>query len=99
VTHSVLAVLADRAVRMFPRLAPLNIVRSWAALRVMPEDKFPIYDQSLECPGAFVAACHSGVTLAANHALTLAPMIAKGELSAPIFQSFSSRRFHVQKAA
>ena len=99
VTHSVLAVLADRAVRMFPRLAPLNIVRSWAALRVMPEDKFPIYDQSLECPGAFVAACHSGVTLAANHALTLAPMIAKGELPAHIFQSFSSRRFHVQKAA
>jgi hydrogen cyanide synthase HcnC len=99
VTHPVLAVLANRALRMFPRLGPLNIVRSWAALRVMPEDKFPIYDQSLQFPGAFVAACHSGVTLAANHALTLAPMIARGELPDPLLQSFSTRRFHVQKAA
>jgi hydrogen cyanide synthase HcnC len=99
VGHRMIAVLADRAVRMFPRLAPLNIVRAWAALRVMPEDKFPIYDQSEQCPGAFVAACHSGVTLAANHALTLAPAIAKGELPDHLFQPFSSRRFHVQKAA
>ena len=41
---------------------------------------FPIYDQSESCPGAFVVTCHSGVTLAANHALTLAPAILAGEL-------------------
>jgi len=99
VGHAIIATLADRAVRMFPRLAPLNVVRSWAALRVMPEDRFPIYDQSTSCPGAFVAACHSGVTLAANHALTLAPHIAKGALAADFFHSFSTRRFDVQKAA
>ena len=84
---------------MFPRLAPLNVVRTWAALRVMTQDGFPIYDQSSECPGAFVATCHSGVTLAAIHALTLAPLIAKGEWPAETFEAFSSRRFHVQKAA
>jgi hydrogen cyanide synthase HcnC len=99
VGHAVIAVLADRAVRMFPRLASLNIVRSWAALRVMTRDGFPIYDHSSECPGAFVATCHSGVTLAAIHALTLAPLIARGELPADTFNVFSSRRFHVQKAA
>lgn len=99
VGHGVIAVLADRAQRVFPRLASLNIVRTWAALRVMTQDGFPIYDQSTRCPGAFVATCHSGVTLAAAHALTLAPLIAQGALPAERFQTFSSRRFHVQKAA
>jgi len=95
----VISVLADRAVRMFPRLASLNVVRTWAALRVMTRDGFPIYDQSARCPGAFVATCHSGVTLAAAHALMLAPHIAAGALPADPFETFSSRRFDVQKAA
>jgi hypothetical protein len=57
-------------------------VRCWAALRVMPKDGFPIYDQSDSCPGAFIATCHSGVTLAANHALVLPPRIDAGTLRA-----------------
>lgn len=99
VGQPVISVLADRAVRMFPRLASLNVVRTWAALRVMTQDGFPIYDQSTQCPGAFVATCHSGVTLAPNHAMTLASHIAAGALPAETFNAFSSRRFHVQKAA
>jgi glycine/D-amino acid oxidase-like deaminating enzyme len=99
VGQAVISVLADRAQRMFPKLASLNIVRTWAALRVMTRDGFPIYDESTECPGAFVATCHSGVTLAAAHALKLAPLIARGGLPPETFQVFSSRRFHVQKAA
>ena len=95
----IVTLIADRAARMFPRLAPLNIVRTWAALRVMTQDGFPIYDQSREHPGAFVATCHSGVTLAAAHALLLAPLIAAGSLPADPFETFSSRRFDVQKAA
>lgn len=99
VTPSVIAVLADRAVRMFPQLATLNIVRTWAALRVMTKDGFPVYDQSETCPGAFSASCHSGVTLAAAHALMLAPHIAAGEMPAQEFQPFSSRRFDVPALA
>jgi glycine/D-amino acid oxidase-like deaminating enzyme len=99
VGHKVIAVLADRAQRMFPRLGGLNIVRTWAALRVMTQDGFPIYEESTQCPGAFVATCHSGVTLAAGHAFTLAPLIARGALPPELFQPFSTGRFHVQKAA
>lgn len=95
----VLSVLADRAARTFPQLATLNVVRTWAALRVMTKDGFPIYDQSSAHPGAFSATCHSGVTLAANHALALAPLIDAGALPADPFQTFSSRRFDVPKAA
>jgi hydrogen cyanide synthase HcnC len=99
VSTAVGAALAKRAVRVFPQLASLNVVRTWACLRVMTPDRFPIYDQSEACPGAFSAACHSGVTLAAAHALFLAPHIAQGVLPAEQFQTFSSRRFHVPALA
>lgn len=95
----VLSALADRAQRMFPRIGTLNVVRTWAALRVMTPDGFPIYDESAQCPGAFVATCHSGVTLAAAHALDLAPLIAGGPLPKERFTTFSSRRFDVRAAA
>lgn len=98
-TREVMSVLADRAVRMFPRIARLRVVRAWAALRVMTPDGFPIYEQSARHPGAFLATSHSGVTLAANHALALAPHIARGELPPAMFGAFAARRFHVQKAA
>ena len=90
----VAAAIADRAVRMFPLLRRVNVVRTWAALRVMTADGFPIYDQSEDCPGAFLATCHSGVTLAANHALVLAPMLAAGKLASEL-DAFSVRRFDV----
>lgn len=89
------SVMAARAVQIFPQLAALNVVRSWRAIRVMPADGFPIYEQSASCPGAFVATCHSGVTLAAAHALRLAPMIARGRLDDEV-GAFSARRFDVQ---
>jgi glycine/D-amino acid oxidase-like deaminating enzyme len=91
----VLATLADRAVRTIPALREVRVVRTWSALRVMSRDGFPIYQQSTTHPGAFVATCHSGVTLAAAHALALAPMIAQGAL-APELADFSMDRFHVQ---
>lgn len=93
------SVMADRARRMFPMLANVNVVRSWSCIRVMTQDGFPIYQQSESCPGAFVVCCHSGVTLAAVHAYALAPMIARGELDAREVCAFSAKRFHVQKAA
>jgi hydrogen cyanide synthase HcnC len=91
----VLSIMAQRAVRMLPLLAHLNVVRCWAALRVMPKDGFPIYDQSDAHPGAFLATCHSGVTLAANHALVLPPLIDAGKLAAENLDAFRARRFHV----
>lgn len=90
------SVMAARAIEIFPMLGALNVVRSWRAIRVMPADGFPIYDQSASCPGAFIATCHSGVTLAAAHAYRLAPMIARGQLDDDEVGAFSARRFDVQ---
>jgi glycine/D-amino acid oxidase-like deaminating enzyme len=94
----VVSTMADRAVRMLPRLGRLNVVRTWAALRVMTRDGFPIYDQSETCPGAYVATCHSGVTLAANHALVL-PAMLRGAALPQELAPFSARRFDVPAAA
>jgi glycine/D-amino acid oxidase-like deaminating enzyme len=88
------AVLAQRALLVFPQLAALNVVRSWAGFRIKTPDEFPVYEQSARAPGAFVATCHSGVCLAANHALVLAPQILAGQLSAEL-SPYSARRLRV----
>jgi glycine/D-amino acid oxidase-like deaminating enzyme len=90
--------IARRAVQSFPWLAELQVVRAWAALRVMPPDGLPIYDESERFPGAFTANCHSGVTLAGAHANLFAPMVASGALD-PNMAPFSARRFDVPAAA
>jgi glycine/D-amino acid oxidase-like deaminating enzyme len=94
----VIKAIARRAVLSFPWLAELQVVRAWAALRVMPSDGLPIYDQSERFPGAFTANCHSGVTLAGAHTELFAPMVAAGALD-PLLDPFSARRFDVPAAA
>jgi len=90
--------LAQRAVRSFPFLKNVRIVRTWGALRVMAPDGLPIYEQSSRYPGAFVCTCHSGVTLAAAHARHYAKYVLDGALPAELAR-FSTKRFDVQAAA
>jgi glycine/D-amino acid oxidase-like deaminating enzyme len=86
--------IAARAVRVFPHLARARIVRAWGALRIMTPDTYPIYAQSRQHPGAFAAVCHSGVTLAAAHALHLAPAIDEGKLPGNITPMNAERFDH-----
>ncbi len=97
-TPEIIRDIAAFATKVFPYLASVRIVRAWGALRVMPPDSFPIYEQSPDFPGAFVATCHSGITLAAAHAFHFSNYIAKGELPAE-FSCFTTGRFDVQTAA
>lgn len=92
-SSSVVTDIARHAVRCFPALGQLRVVRTWGAVRVLSLDGFPIYQESETHPGAFSINCHSGVTLAGAHALALAPMIARGRLDASL-DVFHSRRFH-----
>ena len=91
---NVLAGIARRAIKIYPLLAHLRTVRSWAALRVMSPDGFPIYQQSSTQPGAFVVTCHSGITLAAAHALVLSKWIAS-DTQPDNLESFSGDRFSI----
>ena len=65
---------------------------SWSGLRIMTPDGFPIYDTSPSHPGAFAVTCHSGVTLAALHALHTAPEIIAGQFTGR-YQEFVASRF------
>lgn len=90
--------IASRAVRCFPQLASVRLVRTWGCIRVLTPDMAAIYDESASCPGAYVATSHSGVTLAAVNARHVARWIIEGEMQ-PGFEQFSARRFDVQAAA
>jgi len=84
--------LAGRALSAFPGLSHAQVVRSWAGLRVLTKDGFPIYDTIDE--HAFLLVTHSCVTLASLHASLLPPWILGGAKPDDI-QSFDLERFHV----
>lgn len=88
------ALMAARALRILPDLAGARLVRTWGGIRVLTPDHAPVYDESESCPGAFIATCHSGITLAAAHATTLAESLVDGRLAASL-QPFSAKRFNV----
>lgn len=93
-SQDISTVLAGRATRTFPQLSQVNVLRSWVGFRVKTPDGLPIYEMSPIHPGACVVMCHSGVTLAANHALLVADAIA-GCKATLADDRFSGRRFHV----
>jgi glycine/D-amino acid oxidase-like deaminating enzyme len=92
------AAMSAKAIRWIPALRDVKLVRQWSGLRIITPDRHPIYAESPTHPGAFVAVCHSGVTLAAAHSTLLAEAIAAGRLS-PSLEPFHYRRFDVPKAA
>lgn len=92
VTAEVLKKIAATAVEAFPALNGVRMVRSWAALRPLAPDSYPIYHQCNTYPGAYIVTSHSGVTLAPVHANRIARWITEG--SEPEgFDHFSLRRF------
>lgn len=97
-TGEAAARLSRKTVQIVPALAKVGLVRQWAGLRILTPDSYPIYAQSQSHPGAFVALCHSGVTLAAFHAEELAEAIAAGSLPER-FSPFHQSRFDVPQAA
>ena len=92
------AALSAMIIRWVPAMSEATLVRQWAGLRILTPDGFPIYAESQSHPGACVAVCHSGVTLAAAHAELLADAIAEGRFP-PSLDVFHRGRFDVPKAA
>ena len=93
-TVDITASIANRASKIYPILSRLRVIRTWAALRVMTPDGYPIYQQSSTHPGAYIVTCHSGITLAAIHANVLAKWIAGDVMPEPV-ESFHGQRFSI----
>jgi glycine/D-amino acid oxidase-like deaminating enzyme len=90
--------IAARAVKAFPQMSNVRLVRNWGCIRVLTPDKCAIYEESETMPGAYVATSHSGVTLAAVNAHHVSRWVSSGE-TPPDFDHFSARRFDVPAAA
>ncbi|MGB3386540.1 MAG: FAD-dependent oxidoreductase [Pseudaminobacter sp.] len=89
-TFDVTRRIAGDALHFFPFLKDVRIVRSWAALRIITPDAAPVYEELV--PGAFLVTCHSGVSLAAIHALETAGWVAEGSIPNEM-HAFSLKRF------
>lgn len=86
--------IARKATTVFPQLSNLRLVRTWAGLRILTPDHYPIYEESTQYPGAFIATCHSGITLASAHKDLLPDWILSG-VTAPSIEQFELGRFRV----
>lgn len=88
--------LAERAVKIFPHLNNIRVVRSWGSLRVLTEDGSPIYDHlgQFGLPNIYLLGTHSCVTLASLHSTILPDWILSGQKPEAI-ESFNLERFNV----
>ena len=91
---TVTARIANNALKSFPQLASLRVVRTWAGLRTQSPDSYPIYAASRECPGAYAVICHSGITLTAAHAEVIPQWLLDGS-TPPSIRDFGLERFRV----
>jgi glycine/D-amino acid oxidase-like deaminating enzyme len=98
VTREGLRTIAQRAVALCPAIADVPVVRSWAALRIMTPDGWPVYQHVAELPGLWIIAVHSGVTLAPIHAQLLAQAIIDDRMAEPL-TAFPLSRFSRQQAS
>lgn len=90
----VTARIANNALRAFPQLAALRVVRTWAGLRTQSPDTYPVYAASKECPGAYALSSHSGITLTAAHASVIPDWVMGGE-TPQCMRAFGTERFNV----
>jgi glycine/D-amino acid oxidase-like deaminating enzyme len=86
--------IAQRVTTIFPFLRDVKMIRAWGSLRILTDDRLPIYDYSKTCPGAYTVSSHSGVTLAAIHALDIASYIVKDGKLPISLKCFSAERFN-----
>jgi sarcosine oxidase subunit beta len=73
---------AQRALRLFPALRNLNVIRLWAGLRPYTVDGLPILGPVGHLKGVFLATGHSGMTLAQVTGKVICDLVTKG--SSPI---------------
>lgn len=91
-TIPVMKDIATKAIKIMPALKQVNVNRAWGALRIYTPDTMPVYEQSPLNSNIFNVSCHSGVTLAAYHALHFSDYIISGQLPASL-DVFKGDRF------
>lgn len=86
VDHDVIKYIAKRAVRFYPKIADMTVIRTYAGLRPWTEDHLPIISRVDHIPGYYIAAGHEGdgISLAAVTGKLIEEMLADKETCIPI---------------
>ncbi|WP_243526039.1 FAD-binding oxidoreductase [Bacillus pseudomycoides] len=94
VDTSVIKCIAKRAIRFYPKMADMLLIRTYAGLRPWTADHLPIIAHVEEVPGFYIAAGHEGdgISLAAITGKLIAEMIEGQKTTVPI-ELLSHNRF------
>lgn len=86
VDYEVIKYIAKRAVRFYPKIADMTVIRTYAGLRPWTEDHLPIISRVDHIPGYYIAAGHEGdgISLAAVTGKLIEEMLADKETCIPI---------------
>ncbi|MFA1820967.1 NAD(P)/FAD-dependent oxidoreductase [Virgibacillus oceani] len=86
VSNEVTKYIAKRALRFYPKIADMTVIRTYAGLRPWTEDHLPIISHVDEVPGFYVAAGHEGdgISLAAVTGKVVEEMLSEKETCIPI---------------
>ncbi|MFS0644445.1 NAD(P)/FAD-dependent oxidoreductase [Siminovitchia sp. 179-K 8D1 HS] len=100
VRQEVIQCIARRAIRFYPKMADMMMIRSYAGLRPYTEDHLPIVSRVDEIPHFYIAAGHEGdgISLAAVTGKVVEEMINEKETSIPI-TPLSYNRFKKEVAS
>jgi sarcosine oxidase subunit beta len=86
VNNEIIKCIANRAIRFYPKMADMMVIRSYAGLRPWTEDHLPIVSRVDEIPNYYIASGHEGdgISLAAVTGKLVEEMINKKKTSIPI---------------
>lgn len=86
VSDEVIRCIANRAIRFYPKMADMMVIRSYAGLRPWTEDHLPIVSRVDELPNFYIAAGHEGdgISLAAVTGKIIEELINEKEPSIPV---------------
>ncbi|MFZ7944780.1 NAD(P)/FAD-dependent oxidoreductase [Neobacillus sp. 19] len=97
VNNEIIKCIANRAIRFYPKMADMMVIRSYAGLRPWTEDHLPIVSEVEGIPNYYIAAGHEGdgISLAAVTGKVIEEMLNKKDTCIPIeplrFSRFKER--------
>ncbi|MGH0425119.1 MULTISPECIES: NAD(P)/FAD-dependent oxidoreductase [Bacillus] len=86
INNEVIKCIANRAIRFYPKMADMMVIRSYAGLRPWTEDHLPIISRVQHIPNYFIAAGHEGdgISLAAVTGKVIEELLNEKETIIPI---------------
>lgn len=86
INNKVIKCIANRAIRFYPKMADMMVIRSYAGLRPWTEDHLPIISRVEHIPNYFIAAGHEGdgISLAAVTGKVIEELLNEKETIIPI---------------